>query len=276
MSQGTCQTTDCALPADGRFFRELRVEFLIHELKDPLSVIETGLRMLVERRDKYGDLTPRQEKTLQRSLRNAQKARDMLYNLLEIGRSEAQCFDCCAFRPARLTLDVLADVLETLPGDLAERLRGCEDEGAAFELLATAGIRVEFAASVGDCEMLQDETKFRQITGNLLKNALHHRSRQVWLAVRQEARHLVLEVSDDGPGVRPEHRRLIFRRYAQVDTPVGSVRKGHGLGLAGALILARSLGGNIEIATPKGRGATFRLTLPTRFEQTPKAENTES
>ena len=38
------------------FFREIEVEFLIHELKDPVSIIETGVRTLLEKRDKFGTL----------------------------------------------------------------------------------------------------------------------------------------------------------------------------------------------------------------------------
>ena len=50
------------LPEDGseRFFREVDIEFLVHELKDPVAIIETGLRTLLERQEKYGPLTDKQ------------------------------------------------------------------------------------------------------------------------------------------------------------------------------------------------------------------------
>ena len=69
------------------FFREVQIEFLIHELKDPISIIQTGIKTLLDKRDKFGPLTPRQEKTLQRVLRNTKKTWEMLNNLLEIGFS---------------------------------------------------------------------------------------------------------------------------------------------------------------------------------------------
>jgi signal transduction histidine kinase len=75
-----------------QFFREIEIEFLVHELKDPIAIIETGLRTLLERQDKFGTLSPRQENTLKRTLRNSKKARELLHNLLEIGRSESGCF----------------------------------------------------------------------------------------------------------------------------------------------------------------------------------------
>jgi hypothetical protein len=66
---------------DGGFFRDINVEFLIHELKDPISVIETAVRMLLEKPDKCGPLMTRQEKTLKRALRNSKKARILARHL---------------------------------------------------------------------------------------------------------------------------------------------------------------------------------------------------
>ncbi|UCE53212.1 MAG: hypothetical protein JSV31_28805, partial [Desulfobacterales bacterium] len=105
------------------FFRDVEIEFLIHELKDPMSIIETGLRTLLERQDKYGSLSPRQQKTLKRTLRNSKKARQMLNNLLEIGRSEAGCFICCRFQPAQSAYQALMDSLETVAGSIFEKFR---------------------------------------------------------------------------------------------------------------------------------------------------------
>jgi signal transduction histidine kinase len=99
------------------------------------------------------------------------------------------------------------------------------------------------------------------MAGNLVKNALHHRRERVDIGLAIDGGRLVLTVSDDGPGVDPAHRELIFRRYAQV-TNEAVARRGHGLGLAGALILARCLGGDIRVDSRAGQGATFTLTVP--------------
>jgi C4-dicarboxylate-specific signal transduction histidine kinase len=45
------------------------------------------------------------------------------------------------------------------------------------------------------------------------------------------------------------------------------MRNGHGLGLAGARIIARCLGGNIEVDCAEGKGATFRLRLPLSLKE---------
>ena len=106
------RTSDREMETPQNFFRDVEIEFLIHELKDPLSIIETGLRTLLERQDKYGSLAPRQEKTLQRTLRNSRKARQMLNNLLEIGRSESGCFFSCRFQPAESAYQALKQLPE--------------------------------------------------------------------------------------------------------------------------------------------------------------------
>ncbi|OQY52552.1 MAG: hypothetical protein B6245_23530 [Desulfobacteraceae bacterium 4572_88] len=249
------------------FFQELQVEFLIHELKDPISVIETGMRTLLEKREKYGALSPRQEKTLKRNLRNAQKARTMLYNLLEIGRSEAGCFTCCCFRPAKAAYETLMDSLEVMAGKLYEQCGECQDEEAVAAFLSQHGIFLDIPPPLMQLEMEQDESKFRQIVGNLIKNALHHRREQVDIRVQEEKNHLLVDVADDGPGIAAEHHQAIFQRYAQVGNGECTMlpRKGHGLGLAGALILAQCLGGDIQVRSQRGKGAKFRLTLPIRF-----------
>jgi two-component system, OmpR family, sensor kinase len=255
------------------FFRELEIEFLLHELKDPIAIIETGMRALLEKSDKYGALSARQEKTLRRTLRNTWKVRDMVNGLLEIGRSEAGRFVRRRFSPLPVVFAVTLEALEIMGKAVPDAGRmdeGGRDAGRAEPdmpaVCASQQVFVTAAPGMEHVEMLQDEVKFRQIVGNLLKNALFHRRDRI--DVRLCAGHgaLRVEITDDGPGIEPEHQQLIFQRYTQVaETP--SPRKGHGLGLAGALILARSLGGDLGVSSVKGQGATFSLSLPLVLER---------
>jgi signal transduction histidine kinase len=248
------------------FFREIEIQFLIHELKDPISIIETGLRTLLEKKDKFGPLVPKQENTLKRTLRNAKKAREMLNNLLEIGRSESGCFICSHFEPAASVYQAMKDSLEIMTGPLSDEIGKYQSPKDALELLTRNGICLEFTPEILATEIFQDEIKFRQIVGNLLKNALHHRRQKLEVKMDLQGDMLSLTVADDGPGVDPDHHELIFRRYAQVKECSIVPRKGHGLGLAGALILAQCLGGDIKIVSEKGQGAAFCLTVPVSME----------
>jgi signal transduction histidine kinase len=249
-----------------QFFREIEIEFLVHELKDPIAIIETGLRTLLERQDKFGVLSPRQESTLKRTLRNSKKARELLHNLLEIGRSEAGCFIGERFQPSNSAFQALEDALETNAWDVYEKFNTYKDRTKAIEFLATRGIFFDVASPADKLEMFQDEIKFRQIVGNLIKNALHHRHKRVDIRLEMDEEHLVIAVTDDGPGIEPEQHEMVFQRYAQVKDCSIVPRKGHGLGLAGANIISRCLGGQLKLESEKGKGATFRIIMPLKLE----------
>lgn len=266
--QGKNDGFDEKRPAEtaGRFFEEIRIEFLIHELKDPIAVVETSLRSLIERKEKYGGLNPRQEKILQRALRNAKKSRRMLNDLLEIGRSQAACFACCAFRPAVVAGEALMEALETVQASIFEAAGQMTEAHQQFDYLASCGIDFVAASEVQDLELVQDQTKFRQIVANLIKNALYHRKQHVQIKLSRQENTLWVEVADDGPGIAPEHHQLVFQQYVQLEPQRTGGRSGHGLGLAGARILARCLGGDIILSSKKGQGANFRLAVPIQFK----------
>jgi signal transduction histidine kinase len=253
--------------APAGFFQEISIEFLIHELKDPIAIIETGLRTVLEKQNTYGPLTAKQANTLLRSLRNTRKAWGILNDLLEIGRSESGCLVCRRFPALAALQQALKDALETVTGPAAEAIGKYQVEAELIALLNGNGIFLHLPADAAAVEMFQDETKFRQIAGNLFKNALHHRRQRIDVRMEIRGDCLVVAVADDGPGIAPDHHELIFKRYTQVKECSMVERKGHGLGLAGSLIMARSLGGDIEVSSRKGEGATFRLMLPLQLER---------
>ncbi len=248
------------------FFRELQIEFLIHELKDPIAVIEAGARTLLEKKEKFGSLAPRQEKTLRRILRSVLKNRSMLNNLLEIGRAEAGRFVPGPFSPTKTIYASLLESMETMAGELFEEGIEQKTEREVIVTLAKAGILFHTVAGVEEIEIIQDERSFSQIVGNLIKNALRFRKEKLEIKISLEENKLGIEISDDGPGIKPENHDLIFQRYAQVDAEATLARKGYGLGLAGARILARRLGGDIVVQSDAGKGATFRFTVPAKME----------
>jgi signal transduction histidine kinase len=249
-------------PIPEHFFRELNIEFLIHELKDPLAVAEAGVRSLLQKQDRFGTLTPRQEQILQRILRSTLKSRSMVNTLLEIGRSEAEQFVVNAFSAGKAIYECLLEILEMMNSELFMQVTQQETEQQALALLAHAGIVVHLTPDADDIVLHQDHTKFMQIVGNLFKNALRFRRERVDVRLEQDGDHLLVDIRDDGPGIKPENQALIFQRYAQLDAEGVLARKGHGLGLAGALILARRMGGDLTVQSEAGQGATFRLTLP--------------
>jgi signal transduction histidine kinase len=71
---------------------------------------------------------------------------------------------------------------------------------------------------------------------------------------------VVVEVEDNGCGIRPEHLPHIFEPFFTTK-PVG---QGTGLGLSVSYGIIRDHGGVIEVESAVGRGSTFRVRLPLR------------
>lgn len=110
-----------------------------------------------------------------------------------------------------------------------------------------------------DASVQVDELRLFQIIANLVQNALKHGAGNVTVAVDVEHESLVIDVSDEGPGVPHDARELIFEAFGRADETPGSV----GLGLTIARSYAIAHGGSLEYvpASSDARHA-FRLRLP--------------
>jgi signal transduction histidine kinase len=73
-----------------------------------------------------------------------------------------------------------------------------------------------------------------------------------------------IAVSDQGPGIAPEHRARLFTAFERGDA---RGQKGFGLGLVIVAEAMRMLGGEVAVDSQPGAGSTFRITLPPRPPQ---------
>ncbi|HEY9242482.1 MAG TPA: HAMP domain-containing sensor histidine kinase [Streptosporangiaceae bacterium] len=116
--------------------------------------------------------------------------------------------------------------------------------------------------------VLGDEVRLRQVIGNLMSNALSHTpdGTPVTVAIlagpREPVPSVVLEVTDQGPGMPPEQAEHVFERFYRGDQARTRKAGGTGLGLAIVAALVAAHGGTVALRTAPGQGATFRVTLP--------------
>jgi signal transduction histidine kinase len=73
---------------------------------------------------------------------------------------------------------------------------------------------------------------------------------------------VLLEVTDDGPGVPAEDRERIFDRFVRLDEARGRDAGGAGLGLAITREIVVAHGGEVAVADAPGAGARFVVRLP--------------
>lgn len=125
-----------------------------------------------------------------------------------------------------------------------------EDVDVADLLHAVARPQVSVVAQ--QLSVRGDPTRLRQALANLVDNALRYGG-TVAIEARADGGRVVIDVSDDGPGVDPA-----LDLFAQGVSGSGS----SGLGLYVARAVAEAHGGSLHLLTHGGPGATFRLSLP--------------
>ncbi|MEU4513609.1 HAMP domain-containing sensor histidine kinase [Nonomuraea wenchangensis] len=106
-----------------------------------------------------------------------------------------------------------------------------------------------------------DPLQLVRLLTNLLDNAERHAERLIHVTVRQQDGEAVLEVLDDGAGIAPEHREMVFQRFTRLDASRSRDAGGTGLGLPIAREIAHAHGGTLTIEDSDA-GARFVLRLP--------------
>jgi two-component system OmpR family sensor kinase len=109
-----------------------------------------------------------------------------------------------------------------------------------------------------------DDTRLRQVLGNLVRNALVHTPQQtpVEISVSTEDGMGRIAVADHGPGLRPDEIARIFEPFFRVDPSRSRDSGGAGLGLSIVSAVVSAHGGKVQVKETTGGGATFEVELP--------------
>ena len=241
---------------------KISLQLLIHDLKVPLAVVEAGITSLLGKLDRYGPLTEKQEKVLRRTLRNTRVIQALVNDSLELQRSKEGVVNVTLLRVSDLIEGALVEIFDLVDHRTSEKIRVCADLQQMKGALHENGVILMIDEGLWCRELFLDEAKIKQILRNLLNNALKYRKSKVELRVEERQGCLLFSVKDDGEGIPSTHHKKIFESYFQMD-PTGSYSvRGHGLGLAGVMVLVEYMGGELHLESDQGTGAEFMVKLP--------------
>ncbi|MFC4586862.1 sensor histidine kinase [Sphaerisporangium corydalis] len=112
-----------------------------------------------------------------------------------------------------------------------------------------------------------DRLQLVRLLTNLLDNAERHALSTVTILVSQEDRLAALEVLDDGEGIPPEQREVVFQRFTRLPSGREKDSQGTGLGLAIARDIAEQHEGTLTVEdSPKGARFVLRIPLLTVWD----------
>ena len=218
------------------------VSLVSHELRSPMASVIGSARTLQLR---WRELSPEQrESFLALIAHETSRLAALVGDVLDTSRIEAGTFSYS-----------FADV------DLAELVRdsAAAAEQSQDEVPVRAVVREPLPRVRGDRDRL------RQVLINLIDNAVKYSSPgdEVRVEAQSSDARVVIEVRDQGPGILPEHHKLIFEKFGRIQTGQ-TAKPGTGLGLFIARSIAEAHGGSLEVRShPGASGATFTLSLPT-------------
>ena len=212
-----------------------------HELRTPLTAIKGSMEGLID-----GVLPPTPE-TFQNIYQEADRLQRLVADLQELSKVESGAIS--------LKLESL-DIAKLIQS-VTQRLQPQFDE---------KGITLALEIPSLLPRVLVDEDRMAQVLINLLGNALQYtpENGRVTLAVRQIGADLQISIQDTGVGIPAEHLPHLFTRFYRVDKSRSRAGGGSGIGLTIAKHLVEVHGGHIWVESEgKGKGSTFRFTLPT-------------
>ena len=123
------------------------------------------------------------------------------------------------------------------------------------------GVKFEAQLDEGGCPSRVNTETIEWIIDQIILNALDVSSKGDTLRIRSErhGNNCRLEIEDVGPGIKPEHMSSIFKPFFTTKN------MGQGLALASCRKSLLDMGGDIEVISEYGKGATFILTVPRKY-----------
>ncbi|HYV66121.1 MAG TPA: HAMP domain-containing protein, partial [Myxococcales bacterium] len=232
-----------------------------HELRTPLNSLLILAKLLADNKD--SNLSEKQVEYAKTIYASGGDLLSLINEILDLSKVEAGKMQ---IEPRDIALTDLKDFVERNFRPVAEQ--------------KNLDFSVELAAPLPS-HVRTDPQRLQQVLKNLLANAFKFTDQgSVQLRVRtvhdrrgldNEALHradqvIAFSVVDTGIGIARNKQKLIFEAFQQADGTTSRKYGGTGLGLSISREITRLLGGEIQVESEPGKGSTFTVLLPDRYQ----------
>jgi len=213
-----------------------------HEFRTPLSALAASVELLL---DQVPDLSPAELQELLNSLHlGILGLQTLVDNLLESASIEAGRFRVNA-RPANLG-KIIAEAIRVMQ-----------------PLLDKHGQRLMIELPTETLTVRADWRRTVQVLVNLLSNASKYGpvDSEIMVSATLSEDYVQVNVADRGPGIPPEYRKDVFRRFVYPTTNNDKAQYGAGLGLSVVKAIIEAQGGQVGVQNRPEGGSVFWFTL---------------
>lgn len=218
------------------------VSTVSHDLRSPLTAILGYIELI----DRVGPVNEQQREFIRRVQFSVNNITSLINDLLDLGRIEA------GFDALKEIVPISAIIHYTAEG-LKNRI---EEKNQKLLLDLDEYLNV-----------LGNPVRLRQMVGNLMGNAMKYTSKggSIKVIARGEEGQVIVQVSDNGPGIPPSDQPYIFDKFYRASNVPSDVQ-GTGLGLAIVKSIIENHLGRIWVDSTLGQGTTFTVVLPIAYE----------
>lgn len=236
-------TEQCQLStaSDTNYLRDRFLAVVAHEIRNPLSAVSAGIKLLERRLDlaEHGDL-------LQKMNRQVEYLARIVSDLLDVSRIARGSL------PISKTLISVSDIIDSA-------LEICR------EALERKGHSLRIVLPQMSIALNGDKQRLSQVIVNLLDNAAKYTpdGGEIVVSACQDGTDVLIVVEDNGVGIPASEAPHIFELFKQLAQKDGCRRDGFGIGLYLSKMLVEAHDGDIEVCSDGAReGTRFLIRLP--------------